>query len=572
MPRPCPLATTGRASASAQRRAASLARSAQTSDPSTSTGRSASRAAGQPGQRIRVGLARGRWVGVGQPGGGLGEQRLQGEVEEHRAAVGLGGQPQGPVDPGGDVGDVADGAGVLGHGRDQWWMVELLEAPGPPAPARGPAPKDQHRRPVEVGGGDRAHPVGHPGPGGQHRHPGSPQQLGRRLGCEHRRLLVPDVDQPHRRVRLHRPVIQRKDMPPDSVNSSSTPCRRAAATASAPPCPSRIVPPTITPPCRQPPDATGTRGRNEFPSSPSTRGPAARGSRGPRPFTRTCRLGTTGRLWHPAARDPTHPKYPDAARRATVVGRARAAGGPTGCGRRTHRGRCGRRPHRDPGGDRPEPPGRRPEPPAAAVPHAGALQCAGAEFGPPVGERTGPNCGVPVVVHRGVTERGRPPEAVIVWRRSRALGRPDRGRLAGGVELPATGTHFVTVDPVTGTSPNRAWRRHGTDRLVEVLLRVAGEHAAAHPDAPRLVVGDLSRPRGGKFGKEYGGDGHRSHQNGLDADVYYPRRDGQERIRPGSPRSTGGWPRSWWTGSCEPGRSTCSSDPAPACTAPRRWS
>jgi hypothetical protein len=158
------------------------------------------------------------------------------------------------------------------------------------------------------------------------------------------------------------------------------------------------------------------------------------------------------------------------------------------------------------------------------------LQCAGAEFGPPVGERTGPGCGAPAVVHTGVAERGRPPEAVIVWRRSRALGRPERGRLVGGVELAAAGTHLVTVDPVTGTSPNRAWRRHGTDRLVEVLLRVAEEHAAAHPDTPRLVVGDLSRPHGGKFGQEYGGDGHRSHQNGLDADVYYPRRDGQERI------------------------------------------
>jgi murein endopeptidase len=127
-------------------------------------------------------------------------------------------------------------------------------------------------------------------------------------------------------------------------------------------------------------------------------------------------------------------------------------------------------------------------------------------------------------------ERGRPPEASIDWRRSRALGQPNRGRLAGGVGLPAAGTHFVTVDPVTGASPNRAWRRHGTDRLLEVLLRVAAEHAAAHPGAPRLVVGDLSRPRGGRFGPEYGGDGHRSHQNGLDADVYYPRRDGTERV------------------------------------------
>jgi hypothetical protein len=130
----------------------------------------------------------------------------------------------------------------------------------------------------------------------------------------------------------------------------------------------------------------------------------------------------------------------------------------------------------------------------------------------------------------GVTERGRPPEAGIVWRRSRAVGKPNHGRLLDGVELPAAGTLFVSVDPVTGTTPNRAWRRWGTDRLLRVLLRVAEEHAAAHPGAGRLVIGDLSRPHGGRFGPEYGGDGHRSHQNGLDADVYYPRRDGLERI------------------------------------------
>jgi hypothetical protein len=122
-----------------------------------------------------------------------------------------------------------------------------------------------------------------------------------------------------------------------------------------------------------------------------------------------------------------------------------------------------------------------------------------------------------------------PPEASIAWRRSRALGRPNRGRLVAGVALPAAGTHFVTVDPVHRTAPNRAWRRYGTDRLVRVVLRVARSHALAHPGAPRLVVGDLSRPRGGRFGPELGGDGHRSHQNGLDVDVYYPRRDGRER-------------------------------------------
>ena len=37
---------------------------------------------------------------------------------------------------------------------------------------------------------------------------------------------------------------------------------------------------------------------------------------------------------------------------------------------------------------------------------------------------------------------------------------------------------------------------------------------------------DLSGPQGGFFGKRYGGLGHSSHQNGLDADVLYPRVDG----------------------------------------------
>jgi hypothetical protein len=174
------------------------------------------------------------------------------------------------------------------------------------------------------------------------------------------------------------------------------------------------------------------------------------------------------------------------------------------------------------------------------------LQHPGPVPGPPVGERSptgeGDALGCPQAsavqgIGRGALARGlsaiapgRPAEAAIVWRRSRAVGRPNHGRLVRGVELPAAGSHFVTVDPVAGKGRNPAWRRNGTDRLVRVLLRVAGAYAAAHPDAPRLVVGDLSRPRGGRFGRELGGDGHRSHQNGLDADVFYPRRDGLERV------------------------------------------
>ncbi|MDX6553627.1 MAG: penicillin-insensitive murein DD-endopeptidase [Gaiellales bacterium] len=117
----------------------------------------------------------------------------------------------------------------------------------------------------------------------------------------------------------------------------------------------------------------------------------------------------------------------------------------------------------------------------------------------------------------------------IIWKHSRAIGRPDAGRLVNGVQFPAEGPHFFTWDMVTHRSPNRGWRRYGTDRLVRTVLRVIDAYAAAHPNAPRVGVGDLSRPHGGDFGPQYGWIGHVSHQNGLDVDIWYPRLDGRER-------------------------------------------
>jgi murein endopeptidase len=114
------------------------------------------------------------------------------------------------------------------------------------------------------------------------------------------------------------------------------------------------------------------------------------------------------------------------------------------------------------------------------------------------------------------------------WHQSTAVGTHTAGRLEQGVRLPAEGRAFFTWDPVLRRSPNRAWRRWGTDRLVRVVLSVARDFGAAHPRAPRMAVGDLSRPRGGDFGPRFGYIGHASHQNGLDVDVYYPRADGRE--------------------------------------------
>jgi hypothetical protein len=112
---------------------------------------------------------------------------------------------------------------------------------------------------------------------------------------------------------------------------------------------------------------------------------------------------------------------------------------------------------------------------------------------------------------------------------SRAVGIPTDGRLIRGIALPRQGEDFFTWDPVLRRSPNRSWRRFGTDYLVATVLDVVSAHRDAYPNAPRVGIGDLSRTHGGDFGPQWGGIGHVSHQNGLDVDVYYPRLDGRER-------------------------------------------
>ena len=117
----------------------------------------------------------------------------------------------------------------------------------------------------------------------------------------------------------------------------------------------------------------------------------------------------------------------------------------------------------------------------------------------------------------------------IAWQTSRAIGEPFAGRLEGGVQLPAEGRDFWTYDWGLKASPNRPWRRWGTNRLVRTLLDVLDAYRATNPGAPRVGIADLSRPYGGRFGRNFGGLGHASHQNGLDADVLYPRADRLER-------------------------------------------
>jgi Penicillin-insensitive murein endopeptidase len=108
---------------------------------------------------------------------------------------------------------------------------------------------------------------------------------------------------------------------------------------------------------------------------------------------------------------------------------------------------------------------------------------------------------------------------------SRAIGQPWHGRLVNGVQLPEVSADWLTWDPVLKQIPNRPERRWGTAKLVATLRRVLASWHAAHPEMPQILIGDMSRPHGGIFDQRFGGLGHASHQNGLDADVYYPRAD-----------------------------------------------
>lgn len=112
----------------------------------------------------------------------------------------------------------------------------------------------------------------------------------------------------------------------------------------------------------------------------------------------------------------------------------------------------------------------------------------------------------------------------VEWNRATSHGLQYAGSLTGGTQLPVEGAGWVTWNPNTDSVPNAAHRLYGHERVVRKLLAVIEAYRAENPGAPRVVVGDLSFREGGPM------DQHRSHQNGLDIDVYYPRLDG--RLRP----------------------------------------
>lgn len=88
-----------------------------------------------------------------------------------------------------------------------------------------------------------------------------------------------------------------------------------------------------------------------------------------------------------------------------------------------------------------------------------------------------------------------------------------KGCLAGGAELPVTGPAGANGAPrwqAMRLSRNRNW---GHPEMMAFIQRLSAEAQAI--GWPGLLVGDISQPRGGPMVS-----GHRSHQIGLDADIW----------------------------------------------------
>jgi hypothetical protein len=132
--------------------------------------------------------------------------------------------------------------------------------------------------------------------------------------------------------------------------------------------------------------------------------------------------------------------------------------------------------------------------------------------------------GLPSASNRNLSRKAEGAEAPkIEWRDATSMGLWWSGTLVEGTQLPIEGPNWVTWNPVTDSVPNAPRRLYGSERTIRTVVSVIDAYRAANPRAPRVVVGDISFEHGGPM------DAHVSHQNGLDADIYYPRLDGALR-------------------------------------------
>ncbi|HSD25939.1 MAG TPA: penicillin-insensitive murein endopeptidase [Vicinamibacteria bacterium] len=110
-----------------------------------------------------------------------------------------------------------------------------------------------------------------------------------------------------------------------------------------------------------------------------------------------------------------------------------------------------------------------------------------------------------------------------------SIGTPDAGLLLNPVPFPE-GSFWTVRDP------RESW---GTDETIGYVVTAIESVEARYPGSPRVVIGDLSNPNGGRLNR------HRSHQTGRDADIGFYYRRGEVDTFVTARRKDLDLPRTW---------------------------
>lgn len=116
------------------------------------------------------------------------------------------------------------------------------------------------------------------------------------------------------------------------------------------------------------------------------------------------------------------------------------------------------------------------------------------------------------------TEPSFPPQAIVPpdHPEEQALGYYSKGSLVQSSEMDLAGDGFVKIF-------RPRLRQFGSAELIHIITTAAAKIQEEYPEGERIQIGDLSQRHGGRISR------HRSHQNGLDIDLSYYRRDHREQ-------------------------------------------
>ncbi|MDH5675214.1 MAG: penicillin-insensitive murein endopeptidase [Myxococcales bacterium] len=123
---------------------------------------------------------------------------------------------------------------------------------------------------------------------------------------------------------------------------------------------------------------------------------------------------------------------------------------------------------------------------------------------PPTSEEVTPVLGAEI---RDGASAATPLPVVEVPSTAHSVGSCSRGRLRGGIQLPRNDALYIVRDPA---------QSYGSSHTIDLLQRGIAKFRAVSGFDRQIVIGDISRRRGGRFRP------HRSHRSGRDVDIRLP--------------------------------------------------